>query len=76
MTKNITITNLKGTLDYFAEKYFGKGTKTRLRPHHFQFTEPSFEVDISCNNCGGTGTVGALRAMPVHRLQGLLNPVG
>lgn len=53
--KDITIVNLKGTLDYFAEKYFGVGTKTRLRPHHFQFTEPSFEVDISCNNCGGTG---------------------
>lgn len=52
---NITIANLKGTLDYFAEKYFGKGTKTRLRPHHFQFTEPSFEVDISCNVCGGKG---------------------
>ena len=43
----ITIANLKGTLDHFAEKYFGMGTKTRLRPHHFQFTEPSFEVDIS-----------------------------
>jgi len=51
--KDITIANLKGTLDYFAEKYFGQGTKTRLRPHHFQFTEPSFEVDISCNVCGG-----------------------
>lgn len=53
--KNITIANLKGTLDHFAEKYFGFGTKTRLRPHHFQFTEPSFEVDISCHVCGGTG---------------------
>jgi len=53
----ITIANLKGTLDHFAEKYFGKGTKTRLRPHHFQFTEPSFEVDISCNNCRGTAKV-------------------
>ena len=53
--RGITIANLKGTLDYFAEKYFGKGTKTRLRPHHFQFTEPSFEVDISCNVCGGKG---------------------
>lgn len=51
--KEITIANLKGTLDYFAEKYFGKGTKTRLRPHHFQFTEPSFEVDITCRVCGG-----------------------
>lgn len=56
--REITIANLKGTLDYFAEKYFGKGTKTRLRPHHFQFTEPSFEVDISCNVCEGTGVVG------------------
>lgn len=53
--KNITIANLKGTLDYFAEKYFGVGTKTRLRPHHFQFTEPSFEVDVSCKVCDGTG---------------------
>ena len=59
--KDITIVNLKGTLDYFAEKYFGVGTKTRLRPHHFQFTEPSFEVDISCNNCGGTGIIKANR---------------
>ncbi|TSC95687.1 MAG: phenylalanyl-tRNA synthetase alpha chain [Parcubacteria group bacterium Athens1014_26] len=65
--KDITIANLKGTLDYFAEKYFGAGTKTRLRPHHFQFTEPSFEVDISCNVCGGTGSVGTLRAMSVQR---------
>jgi phenylalanyl-tRNA synthetase alpha chain len=47
---DITIVNLKGTLDYFAEKYFGIGTKTRLRPHHFQFTEPSFEVDITCDH--------------------------
>lgn len=54
---DISIVNLKGTLDHFAEKYFGKGTKTRLRPHHFQFTEPSFEVDISCNNCHGTAKV-------------------
>jgi phenylalanyl-tRNA synthetase alpha chain len=54
---DISIVHLRGTLDYFAEKYFGQGTKTRLRPHHFQFTEPSFEVDISCNNCGGTGTI-------------------
>jgi len=59
--KDISIVNLKGTLDYFAEKYFGVGTKTRLRPHHFQFTEPSFEVDISCNNCGGTGIIKANR---------------
>jgi len=56
--KDISIVNLKGALDYFAEKYFGKGTKTRLRPHHFQFTEPSFEVDITCTVCKGTGFSG------------------
>lgn len=55
--ENISIVNLKGTLDYFAKKYFGDGTKTRLRPHHFQFTEPSFEVDISCSVCKGTGSI-------------------
>ncbi len=55
--KNISIIHLKGTLDYFAEKYFGKGTKTRLRPHHFQFTEPSFEVDVTCTVCKGTAKV-------------------
>lgn len=55
--KEINITNLKGTLDYFAEKYFGKDIKTRLRPHHFQFTEPSFEVDVTCTVCKGTAKV-------------------
>ncbi len=52
---DINITHLKGTLDFFAREYFGDETKTRLRPHHFQFTEPSFEVDITCVKCGGTG---------------------
>lgn len=52
---NISITNLKGTLDYFARSFFGKSRKTRLRPYHFQFTEPSFEVDISCGMCEGRG---------------------
>ncbi len=55
--KSISIVHLKGTLDYFAEKYFGKDTKTRLRPHHFQFTEPSFEVDVTCTVCKGTGRI-------------------
>lgn len=54
---DINITYLKGTLDYFAEKYFGTGTKTRLRPHHFQFTEPSFEVDVTCTVCKGTAKI-------------------
>lgn len=53
--KNISIINLKGTLDYFARNYFGKDRVTRLRPYNFPFTEPSFEVDISCGVCNGTG---------------------
>ena len=53
--KGITIPHLKGTLDYFAKSYFGKERKTRIRPFHFQFTEPSFEVDITCDLCGGNG---------------------
>jgi phenylalanyl-tRNA synthetase alpha chain len=53
--ENISIVNLKGTLDYFAKSFFGPDRKTRLRPYHFQFTEPSFEVDISCGICNGTG---------------------
>jgi len=52
--KGITIANLKGTLDYFVKSYFGENTEVRLRPHHFQFTEPSFEVDITCTVCKGT----------------------
>jgi len=55
--KGINITNLKGTLDYFAKEYFGENRTVRLRPFHFQFTEPSFEVDISCEICGGKGEI-------------------
>jgi len=53
--KSINITHLKGTLDYFAKEYFGPNRKTRIRPFHFQFTEPSFEVDVTCIVCGGRG---------------------
>lgn len=53
--KGISIVHLKGTLDYFAKSFFGKERLTRLRPSHFQFTEPSFEVDISCGVCNGGG---------------------
>lgn len=53
--KGINIQHLKGTLDYFATQFYGPGTKSRIRPFHFQFTEPSFEVDFSCHICGGTG---------------------
>lgn len=55
--KNINITHLIGVMDYFAKSYFGADRSIRLRPHHFQFTEPSFEIDISCGLCHGTGTV-------------------
>lgn len=53
--EGISISHLKGTLDYFARNFFGKERKTRLRPFHFQFTEPSFEVDVTCGICGGKG---------------------
>ncbi len=53
--ENISIVHLKGTLDYFARNFFGKERKTRLRPFHFQFTEPSFEIDITCGLCNGQG---------------------
>jgi phenylalanyl-tRNA synthetase alpha chain len=56
--KGINIQHLKGTLDYFAEQFYGPGTKSRIRPFHFQFTEPSFEVDFSCHICHGTGKRG------------------
>lgn len=53
--KDINITHLIGVSNYFARHYFGPNSKIRLRPHHFQFTEPSFEVDISCTICQGAG---------------------
>jgi phenylalanyl-tRNA synthetase alpha chain len=53
--QGINITHLKGTMDYFAKEFFGPNRNTRLRPFHFQFTEPSFEVDINCGICLGTG---------------------
>ena len=53
--KDINITHLKGTIEYFVKRFFGENREIRLRPHHFQFTEPSFEVDISCGVCEGRG---------------------
>lgn len=53
--KNIAMTDLKGTLEVFAKKCLGENTKIRFRPHHFPFTEPSAEVDVSCFVCGGKG---------------------
>ncbi len=53
--KNITFADLKGTLAEFAKQLFGEETKVKFRPHHFPFTEPSAEVDVSCFKCGGSG---------------------
>ena len=53
--EGITMGNLKGTLDVFMKKLFGEETKTKFRPHHFNFTEPSAEVDVSCVICKGKG---------------------
>ncbi len=53
--KNISFADLKGTLEVFAKELFGEDTKTKFRPHHFPFTEPSAEVDVSCFKCGGKG---------------------
>ena len=53
--ENVTFCELKGTLEIFAKRYFGKDVKLRFRPSYFPFTEPSAEVDISCFICGGSG---------------------
>jgi phenylalanyl-tRNA synthetase alpha chain len=53
--EKISIADLKGTLDYFVKSYFGEDRKSRIRPYHFQFTEPSFETDVSCGVCNGKG---------------------
>ena len=53
--KGITMADLKGTLEQFIQSLYGKDAKIRLRPHHFPFTEPSAEVDVSCFVCGGKG---------------------
>ncbi len=53
--KNITFADLKGTLAEFAKQLFGADTKVKFRPHHFPFTEPSAEMDVTCFKCGGKG---------------------
>ncbi len=51
----VTMADLKGTLNLLVEQLYGAGTKTRFRPHHFPFTEPSCEMDVQCHKCGGAG---------------------
>ena len=53
--KNVTMADLKGTLNAVMEQLFGEGTVIRFRPHHFPFTEPSCEMDVQCHKCGGKG---------------------
>ncbi|MHB8572330.1 MAG: phenylalanine--tRNA ligase subunit alpha [Candidatus Dormibacteria bacterium] len=53
--EGIAVADLKGTLEYFCRSFFGEDRRVRLRPHHFPFTEPSFEVDVSCGVCSGAG---------------------
>lgn len=55
VSENLSIVNLKGVLDYFVKSYFGPDRKARIRPYHFEFTEPSFEVDVTCGVCNGKG---------------------
>ncbi len=72
--KNVSLADLKGTLEIFAKKLLGENTKVRFRPSYFPFTEPSVEVDLSCFKCGGkgcnlckqTGFIEALGAGMVH----------
>lgn len=52
---DVTFGDLKGTIEHFLHKIFGKNVKTRFRPHFFPFTEPSAEVDVSCSVCEGSG---------------------
>lgn len=53
--RDVSIAHLKGVYEYFVHQFFGRDRSYRLRPFHFQFTEPSFEIDISCDVCKGSG---------------------
>lgn len=65
--KGVNLTHLLGILDYFAKNFFGPDRKARIRPFHFRFTEPSFEVDVSCGVCNGTGFLSSDDARSVKR---------
>lgn len=70
--RNITMANLKGTLFTFAKQLFGKDVKIRLRPHHFPFTEPSAELDISCTFCN----ISTISTCKVCRGEGFIELLG
>ena len=73
--ENITLRDLKGTLEYLAKNLFGKDTKVRFRPSYFPFTEPSVEVDLTCSNCGGKGCSSCIGRWRIQALgAGMVNP--
>ncbi len=65
--KGVTLGHLRGILDYFAKEFFGPTRRTRLRPYHFRFTEPSFEIDVTCGVCDGTGLVDGVKCRTCKR---------
>ena len=65
--KGIAITHLRGVLDYFAKEFFGPTRQIRLRPFHFRFTEPSFEIDVSCGVCDGKGVIDGAKCRTCKR---------
>jgi len=73
--QNITIAHLKGTLDYFVKQYFGPHRQSRIRSFHFQFTEPSFEVDVSCLICGGKGCRACKKGWMELGGSGMVHPI-
>jgi phenylalanyl-tRNA synthetase alpha chain len=62
--RGITMAHLKGTVAEWLRRLFGEGTKVRMRPSYFPFTEPSAEFDFSCFKCGGTGQSDGGRCRP------------
>jgi phenylalanyl-tRNA synthetase alpha chain len=73
--EDITLADLQGVLLAFARQMFGEATEVRLRPGYFPFTEPSVEVDVSCFNCQGSGTVGGDRC-PTCKGEGWIEILG
>jgi phenylalanyl-tRNA synthetase alpha chain len=53
--EGITVADLRGVIDYYVKEFFGHDREFRIRPYNFMFTEPSFEVDVTCGNCLGKG---------------------